>query len=448
MTPDIVLATRSDARLRQLPAFLRHHMQWCSRAFVLVCARPGEDVSEVTGYLDAEWPGKAMYDILRDAVFSNSDGMVALRDFIASHPPADLVLHLDKDEFIPRFTDVRGIASSLVDDRYDYAEGWMACRLGPGLSKYPDNLPTYDAFHAAAPVRAEVVKAHGMPTRKVWLAGWPHTRIHSPLDGWRKAPGLSVIDHFTWTGSRLALFKEKAFMHLHNEADYGWVRDYAKWEVMFDKRGDEAMDIVKRTFIPISCSVPGWFNYRDMYQMIVDKAPAGSTVVEIGVYRGRSLAYMAEYAALVGKKLDIVGIDQFDPGWKPVRPMPVRMPYTDSDDMLRGVSSVLAECAPWNTPRLVRGDSAESAALFPDGSVFAVWIDGDHSEEGVRRDVLAWLPKVAPGGILAGHDLGVKPFKVAEGLAAAGVRYSSAGVSSWVADPSPTTCCIANPPTP
>lgn len=33
-----------------------------------------------------------------------------------------------------------------------------------------------------------------------------------------------------------------------------------------------------------------------------------------------------------------------------------------------------------------------------------VWIDGDHSYEGARGDIEAWLPNIKPGGILAIHD--------------------------------------------
>jgi predicted O-methyltransferase YrrM len=54
----------------------------------------------------------------------------------------------------------------------------------------------------------------------------------------------------------------------------------------------------------------------------------------------------------------------------------------------------------------VQGDSAAAAASFDDESVDLVFIDADHSEEGVRRDIAAWLPKLRLGGILSGHDYG------------------------------------------
>lgn len=63
----------------------------------------------------------------------------------------------------------------------------------------------------------------------------------------------------------------------------------------------------------------------------------------------------------------------------------------------------------------LRGDSVEMAAEVVDGALDFAFIDADHSEDSVSRDIAAWLPKVRPGGILAGHDYdnplhtGVKP---------------------------------------
>lgn len=48
--------------------------------------------------------------------------------------------------------------------------------------------------------------------------------------------------------------------------------------------------------------------------------------------------------------------------------------------------------------------SHEAAELVKDGTLDCVFIDGDHSYEGVRLDIDCWLPKVRPGGIISGHD--------------------------------------------
>lgn len=51
-----------------------------------------------------------------------------------------------------------------------------------------------------------------------------------------------------------------------------------------------------------------------------------------------------------------------------------------------------------------RGPSVDMAMLLPDHSLDLVFIDADHSYEGVCQDLLAWAPKVKPGGLLGGHD--------------------------------------------
>lgn len=48
--------------------------------------------------------------------------------------------------------------------------------------------------------------------------------------------------------------------------------------------------------------------------------------------------------------------------------------------------------------------SAEASEQIEDASLDLVFIDADHSYEAVKRDIELWLPKVKPGGILAGHD--------------------------------------------
>lgn len=48
--------------------------------------------------------------------------------------------------------------------------------------------------------------------------------------------------------------------------------------------------------------------------------------------------------------------------------------------------------------------SVAAAAMIDPGSLDLVFLDADHSYEGVRADIAAWAPKVKAGGILGGHD--------------------------------------------
>lgn len=53
---------------------------------------------------------------------------------------------------------------------------------------------------------------------------------------------------------------------------------------------------------------------------------------------------------------------------------------------------------------VLRGWSHLMAAQVPDGSLDFVYIDADHKEASVTRDLEAWYPKVRAGGIVSGHD--------------------------------------------
>jgi hypothetical protein len=48
--------------------------------------------------------------------------------------------------------------------------------------------------------------------------------------------------------------------------------------------------------------------------------------------------------------------------------------------------------------------SLEAAEHFEDESLDFVFLDAGHDYQSISADIDAWLPKVIPGGTLAGHD--------------------------------------------
>jgi hypothetical protein len=60
---------------------------------------------------------------------------------------------------------------------------------------------------------------------------------------------------------------------------------------------------------------------------------------------------------------------------------------------------------------IIRTTSIEASELFIDGSLSVCYIDANHEFEWVKKDILAWLPKIRPGGFICGDDVEHSPIK-------------------------------------
>lgn len=136
--------------------------------------------------------------------------------------------------------------------------------------------------------------------------------------------------------------------------------------------------------------IDGWCNFRDFYREIAEWIPDGGRWVEVGVYWGQSFGYAVVECLNRGKNIDFVAVDIFS--WTSPEGWPMIQKFHQEMQPVAGHF------------RAIQGASWEVADQFEDGSIDFVFIDADHIYEHVRKDVLAWLPKVRPGGIIAGHD--------------------------------------------
>ena len=130
----------------------------------------------------------------------------------------------------------------------------------------------------------------------------------------------------------------------------------------------------------------GWFDYEDVYREAIERAEPGGRLVELGVYMGKSLAFLAVEAHNSGKNLSIVGVDLFlDGQYETVRAML----------NANGLHNI----------RLVKKSTSRASLEFADGSLDFVFVDADHAEGSVFNDIRLYYPKVKPNGWMAGHDL-------------------------------------------
>lgn len=140
----------------------------------------------------------------------------------------------------------------------------------------------------------------------------------------------------------------------------------------------------------ISQDIPGWCNFRDFYAEIAKWISDGGTWVELGVYWGQSFSYGLVECMNQGKKIDFVAVDAF--------------PWTDEWGKTT-LDRFLEHMAPLDGHfRYIKSGSDAAASQFADKSVDFVFIDANHEYQFVKDDINAWLPKIKPGGIIAGHD--------------------------------------------
>ena len=175
----------------------------------------------------------------------------------------------------------------------------------------------------------------------------------------------------------------------------------------------------------------GWFKFRPAFDYLVATLPADrpSTIVEIGLWLGRSTAYLGVEIVNAQKPISILAIDHFKgqaeiTGWRAAL-------VPESEALFRQNIKPVAK-ALGDRFRLVVSDSVAAAAGVPDDSVDVVWLDGAHDYDGVRRDIEAWWPKVRAGGFIGGDDF-VKCIGVKEAVSERfGARAAVADTHYWL----------------
>lgn len=145
---------------------------------------------------------------------------------------------------------------------------------------------------------------------------------------------------------------------------------------------------------------------RRLYDLAREHARLGP-VLEVGSYCGKSSVYLGSGAKESGGILVCVdhhrGNEEQQPGWEYHDPE-LLDPVVGRIDSLPFLRRALHDAGLEETAIVIVGDSARVAELCP-VSLGMVFIDGGHTFEAARADYEAWAPRVAPGGILAIHDL-------------------------------------------
>jgi predicted O-methyltransferase YrrM len=130
-------------------------------------------------------------------------------------------------------------------------------------------------------------------------------------------------------------------------------------------------------------------------------------VLEVGTYCGKSTIYLAAAAREKGQPVITVdhhhGSEENQPGWE-YHDTSLVDPATGRLDTLPHARATLAAARVEDDVIVVVGRSAQVARLWrtPLGLLF---IDGGHTDAAASTDYESWAPWIAPGGVLAIHDV-------------------------------------------
>jgi predicted O-methyltransferase YrrM len=152
--------------------------------------------------------------------------------------------------------------------------------------------------------------------------------------------------------------------------------------------------------------IPGRMNFEDVYDAAVEECRDGAVFVEVGVWMGRSAAYMASRIKEAGKKIRFYAVDDFEGTpqneaqaqvWRTIRQQGLTLEQVCLNN--------IAACELQDYVRVIKDYSWVVAEGFGNETVDFCMIDTGSEYRFVKRDIEAWLPKIKPGGVIAGSNL-------------------------------------------
>jgi len=159
------------------------------------------------------------------------------------------------------------------------------------------------------------------------------------------------------------------------------VKDFFK-RIVFQGKRLEAIDKIGGPF--------GFREGRFLFK-IAKSLNNNSVIVEIGAFKGKSTAYIAE--GIGSKQIQFFSIDTW---------------YSDAMSQDReDVYHIFLENIKTYKDKVqpLRGYSYEIRKNWPQQKVIDfLWIDGDHSYEGVKKDIEDWGPLVKKNSFICFHD--------------------------------------------
>lgn len=137
-------------------------------------------------------------------------------------------------------------------------------------------------------------------------------------------------------------------------------------------------------------TIDGWMSTCGL-TWLFDKASKAESVLEVGSWKGKSA-----HALLSGCKGSVICVDHFKGSLDELTTTHKEATEHDIyEDFLKNVGAF---------PNLIvlKKSSLEAVKEIADNSIDMIFIDGGHTYEEAKADIVAWLPKCK--GLFCGHD--------------------------------------------
>ena len=171
--------------------------------------------------------------------------------------------------------------------------------------------------------------------------------------------------------------------------------------------------------------IPGWFNYAESYDVIVDNVADDGIIVEIGSFLGRSTHYLATSLFNADKlNVKVYSIDTFKGSSEHSSlnlPEDFYSMYRENLKFFIGREMVI--------PIQGRSDDPAILAKFEDESIDYMMVDGAHEYEPVLSDIQKWWPKMKQDGVMLGDDFTLESVREAVQKSLPVVKAPSYGVN-------------------
>ena len=150
--------------------------------------------------------------------------------------------------------------------------------------------------------------------------------------------------------------------------------------------------------------ISGWFEYPSFYKKCFDCCEDNSIIVEIGSWFGRSTSYMGSLLKESNKNIKFYSVDTWEGSDEEAHHKTISKLKSEGKTLFDEYLNNLKDCGVIDYVIPIKSASIEAANTFEDNSIDFIHIDASHDYDNVIADIIAWYPKVKPGGLITGDD--------------------------------------------